>query len=430
MNKHLGITLIAISLMAHQALAQTGNASLDQCYDSAVAHSEVLGQSTESVVQAQELYRQSKGALFPVINGVGTYLNQAAPSATAASTQPSEQTTAKITGTQPIFHGMKEYALILQQNLNVTAAMSAKRQASAVLYSSVATNFYSILSLEQVLRDIANEIAVDQKQIAELNARIRIGRSRITEVLTVKSAVDTLAAQAEQIRGQIMAARETFAFNTLLPRDTVLRETETVPMVPLDALDGFIARIDDRPDVKAARDTLDSVEKNIDIARGGHLPTVDLTGDFYFKRPGLQQNQNWDVSITGTLPLFAGGVVMSQVRAAVSQTRSSELGLALARRAADQDIRTNYDNFSADLAQVRKLELATQSAFLNYEAQVKDYRNGLVTNLDVLTSITQWQTSQQTLDTGRYQAKLDYLKFQISIARRPKGCGPNNNDPC
>ena len=412
------ITLLNLSLAS--AHAATDGRTLEECFQAAMRRSELIGTQVELIQQAEERYKQAKASIYPTINGVASYLVQAAPAATAAAQAPGEQTTAKITGVQPIFHGMKEYAGILQQNLLVTAAMSNKVQALATLYSDTATNFYSILTLEQDMRDVTNEINIDSKRITDLNARIRIGRSRITEVLAIRSAVDTLVATNDATRGQLLALREAFAFLTGFDRNMPVLETETLTLPAPAPVDTYLQTIEERPDVKAARDSLYAVEKNVTIARAAHFPQVDLTGDYWFKRPGISANQQWDAMITGTIPIFAGGLVNAQVREASSQERASELNLARVRRLADQEIRSDYDNFTADLNQVTSLTRATQSALENYQAQSSDYKLGLVTNLDVLTAITSSQESQRALDKARYQSKLDYLKLQIATAKRPK----------
>ena len=72
-----------------------------------------------------------------------------------------------------------------------------------------------------------------------------------------------------------------------------------------------------------------------------------------------------------------------------------------------------------DKSQLEALEKATESARKNYEAQRRDYRLGLVTNLDVLQAMTAFQHNQQALDRARYTTKLDYLKLQAAAVRRP-----------
>jgi outer membrane protein len=411
----LGILSLAMSSSPVFAATRT----LDDCFAAAIKRSETLATNIELIEQAEQQYKQARAGLFPTISGVASYLvQQSPPAGTATSFSPSEQTTAKLQGVQPIFHGLKEYAGLLATNLNISAAIANKVQAAATLYSDTVTSFYTILSLEQTLRDYQDEIDVYQERIVDLNHRIKIGRSKPSEVLTVRSAVDSLAAQAEVARGQLSAQREAFAFLTGLDRNEVLSETPVTEVKP-QPLDFYLARVEMRPDVKASKATAEATEKNVAIARAGHFPSVDLGGDYYFKRPGLTSDVHWDVTLTASVPIFAGGLVNAQVSQAASQSRVADLALERTRRSADQDLRTNVSNVSTDLQQTEKLDRATRSALDNYKAQVRDYRLGLVTNIDVLQAITAWQEAKRALDAARYLSKLDFLKLETAAAIRP-----------
>ena len=85
-----------------------------------------------------------------------------------------------------------------------------------------------------------------------------------------------------------------------------------------------------RPEVTGQVSTREAAEEGVNIAWGGHLPTVGLTGDYYFTRPqGYSNGISWDFQFTLTVPIFEGGVIQSQVRAAASQERQAELTLSL-----------------------------------------------------------------------------------------------------
>jgi outer membrane protein len=76
----------------------------------------------------------------------------------------------------------------------------------------VVQNFYIVLSIEQDLKNYSEEISQNIDREKELNGRVRIGRSRISEVLSVQSTISTWCAQVEQLRSQLGTAREAFAF--------------------------------------------------------------------------------------------------------------------------------------------------------------------------------------------------------------------------
>ncbi len=239
----------------------------------------------------------------------------------------------------------------------------------------------------------------------------------MSERLNVQSAISTLRAQREQLQGQLSVARETFVFLSGLDSRSTLRDNEIMP-ASLEPVDEYLARVELRPDVQAGKKRLAAGQENIAVARGAHLPTLDLNGNYYLDRPGNLKDITWDVQLALNVPIFAGGSLQSKVREAQSQRAQAELGLEQLRRQAQQEIRTLHQSVLFDRAQLEALEKATEIAEKNYAAQTRDYRLGLVTNLDVIQALTAYLENQRAADRVRYTMKLDYLKLQAATARR------------
>ncbi len=394
--------------------------TLDEYFAAALKRSEVVATQAELIRQAEEHYRQADAALYPTVNGVASYTQQDPIPAGESDTSnfPNRQTLTKLSATQPLFRGFREFAALRQTQALVGAQNQDYLGARTQLFKDVAQNFYTVLSIEQDLRNLDAEIQQDLDREKELNARVRIGRSRIGEVLTVQSNISNLRAQVEQLRGQLSVAREAFAFLSGLDPATPLRDTETLPAGP-EPLDAYLARLELRPDVKAAQQRLTAAQENTRVARGANLPSIDLNANRYLNRTGSLRDSSWDVGIALTVPIYTGGQLQSKVSEAVSQRTQAELSLSQVRRQAGQEIRSAHQSVAYDRLQLDALEKATAAARKNYQAQAHDYRLGLVTNLDVLQALTTYQENQRALDRARYTAKSDYLMLQAAAVRRP-----------
>ena len=408
--------LVIAANLGHAAEALT----LDEYFAAALKRSEVVATQGELIRQAEEHYKQANSALRPTVNGVASYTRQDPIPAgeLSTSTSPNRQSLAKLTATQPLFRGFREFAALRQTKALLGAQDQDYRNARAQLFMDVTQNFYTVLSIEQDLKNFGEEINQNIDREKELNSRVRIGRSRIGEVLSVQSTISTLRAQVEQLQGQLGTAREAFAFLSGLASTTLLRDTEDLP-ANLEPLDDYLARLELRPDVIAGRQRLSAAQENTKVARGAHLPSLDLNANRYLERTGNLKDSNWDVGIALTVPIYAGGLLQSKVSEAVSQLTQAELNASQASRQAEQEIRSIYQSVVFDRSQLDALEKATESARKNYEAQRRDYRLGLVTNLDVLQALTAFQENQRALDRARYTSKLDYLKLQAAAVRRP-----------
>ncbi len=395
-----------------------GTLTLDEYFSAALRRSEVVATQSELIRQAEERARQATGALYPTVSGHASYTWQdpAPPDVTITSSTASRQPLAKLTATQPLFRGFREFAAIRQQEKLLGAQNEDYRHARLLLYRDVVQNFYEVLALEQDLANYQAEIDQNLAREKDIRARVGIGRSRASELLNVQATVSTLRATVEQLRGQWRVAREGFAFLSGLPGDTPLNDT-AAPPGPLAALESYLAAVDSRPDVLAAVRRHAASRENVEVVQGEHLPSLDLNGNYYFDRPANLKDITWDVQIALTVPLFSGGIVQSKVREALSQRTQAELTLSQITRQAEQEIRALYQSVVHDLSQVAALERATEATRRSWEAQAAEYRLGLVTNLEVLQALTAYQQNQRALDRARYTARADYLRLLAACAR-------------
>jgi outer membrane protein len=419
MKKKTNLTLLSsiavLSCFFGQAFAAPQPVSESQTlrasYEAAIKRSETVGIDIELINQAEERYRQAIGAILPNVSVVGSYLRQEQPDTGASNLYPGGQPLLKIQGTQVLFRGFREFAGLRQSKKLTEANQQDERQARLLLFNDVVQNFYTVLSLEKNLANYSSEIEAYENRIKELRQRIRIGRSRESEVLTVEASLAGLRAQIESAKGQLQVARELYAFLTGLPAETPL--TDDQPLLrTVQPVEYYVNGVEQRPDVTANKIRLSATQENLAIAKGAYLPSADFTGNYYLHRFGATANVSWDIQFLASFPLYTGGTIDSSVRQAASQIHQYELNLSLARRQGDEQIRAAYRTYMADQQQVEALRGSKLANERNLKAELTDYRLGLVTNLDVLNALISFQESERALDQQTFTTKLDYLRLE------------------
>lgn len=388
-----------------------GRQTLESSYQAAIKRSETVGIDIELINQAEERYRQAIGAVLPNVSVVGSYLRQQIPDNAASNLYPAGQPLLKLQATQVLFRGFREFAGLRQNKKFTEATQQDERQARTLLFNDVVQNFYLVVSLEKTLQNYATEIESYQNRIKELRQRIRIGRSRESEVLTVEASLAGLRAQIESAKGQLQVARELYAFLTGFPAETPLFDDQPL-LRRVPTVEYYINGVDQRPDISANKIRLNATQEQMALAKGAYLPSADFTGNYYLHRFGATANVNWDIQFLATFPLYAGGTIDSSVRQAASQIHQYELNVSLARRQGDEQIRAFYRTYTADQQQVEALKGSKLANERNLKAELTDYRLGLVTNLDVLNALISYQESERALDTQIFTTKLDYFRLE------------------
>jgi len=388
--------------------------SLEDCFALALKRSETLAIQEETIRQAEETYRQAVGGVLPTVTGTAQYFMQQSVGGLGISPFfTSSQPLVKFNLAQPLFRGFREYAALRSATASTQQQEALKQAASLTLYQDVATAFYEVLSLEQDQRILVKQIGLAENRVRELEQRSRIGRSRQSEVLTLKTTLATLRSQKEQLIGQIQASREVLTFLTGASRELQIMDTVKTPAV-MPPLQEFLDHLEERPDIVAQVRSVTVSAEALSIARGFHLPDADFSANYYLVRQSSLQDIKWDMTVGLSLPIFQGGVVQSQVRAAASQLSQAELAAGLKRREADQSVRTNFAAWNSDRAQLEQMTSAAAAAERNYEVQSGEYRLGLVTNLDVLQALNSFHETSRSLERLRLAEKLDYIRLIVA----------------
>ncbi|MBL0059906.1 MAG: TolC family protein [Elusimicrobia bacterium] len=91
------------------------------------------------------------------------------------------------------------------------------------------------------------------------------------------------------------------------------------------------------------------------------------------------------------VPLFQGGTVKARVADARSGLQQAQLSLDYLERQIQSDVKKAYEAWTASLEESQSLEEAYQASKKSYDAQRREYRLGLVTNLDVLNAMNLMQ---------------------------------------
>ncbi len=165
---------------------------------------------------------------------------------------------------------------------------------------------------------------------------------------------------------------------------------------------------------------IEIADDKIDSVWGQHLPSLDATGNYYVKRTGILENSKWDIGIQLTVPLFSGGSINAEVREYHEIKKQKELALALDLRNARRDNEMLFESLSRTLTQRKLLIEALKLAQENYEEQTRDYRLGLVTNLDVLSALNTYQETKRQSDKTFTDSHSLWISWKISQGIIPK----------
>lgn len=176
----------------------------------------------------------------------------------------------------------------------------------------------------------------------------------------------------------------------------------------------YLARADERPDVKVADQNIQIAHQQVRVARAGFFPTVSTEANYFVERTGAAKEVDWDASLKVEVPIFQGGRNKGAVQEAGSALRQAQIKQRQARRTAAREIRDAHAEYEGARARARALTKALEATQENYQLQVEEYRRSLVSNLEVLSILQALQDAQRELIAALYEAHRLYWKLRAT----------------
>ncbi len=406
--------LFFFSLFAGQSNAAI---SLKESFEAARLNMESIKRAESAVDISQENKTQARAAVLPTISGVGSYTKIDPPDAAGASPfLLTRQYSAAIRLTQPILRGGTVSAYQVAKE-SVLLAKYQKDATEINLYQLVINAYYNLNIAQMDLKNVDELLKYSRERVKEIRERTTIGRSRRGELVEAEAQLLTAESQYQQSLISLNQAERTFEFYTRVkPGD--LGELSDVPKLN-SSLEEYVSKVRSRPDILATVQQTRVASGLVEVSKGAHYPSVDLTSNYYFDRTGILATSEWDVGVAVIIPLFQGGGVQSGVREAVEAKRIAELTSSETLRAAERDVAINFQNLVQLQEQLKSLKQALAKAEEAYRLNKKDYTYGLVTNLDVLQSLNMFIETKRSYNSLVAITHLNYKNLEASTGVLP-----------
>lgn len=415
---------LAAGLCAQQVSTAPGRAiTLDEAYALTLERSEALAMSREDYAEASARLRELRGAMLPQVSGRASRSWQDIPNAGQSFRPTPHVTVVQMSGSQTLFSGFREFIAFRAAGKQKEARDSDSARLRGLLYQDVVAAYTDLLGALQSVETLRATRALTADRLEELRRRVRIGKSRESEVLAADSQLASLEADIERAVGAVDDAEEALKFLTGLDED--LRPAPVEAPIA-GTLESFLNRAQSRPDVRSRALESEAAEALSRVQAREAWPLVGASGNYYPYRKGSLEGMRWDGQLFLQVPLFAGGSLAARRGQAEARAREAALQERLARRAATREVRAAYKSLGAALARLKRLERASQLAEANAKAQTEDYRLGLVTNLEVLAGLTSFSQARLARDQARLDAVAARARLEVASGgpAAPAGAQP------
>lgn len=416
------LRLLPLSLSLAAALAGTAQAqSLAQLYEAAKGYDAAF-KSAQAQYQANLAKAEQAKALLRPTAGLGATVSESDfNNLTSTNVDARYGTrTATLSASQPLFRPANSAGY--QQGMKqVGLAQAQLKAAEQELIVRVSQAYFEVLTAQESLAFVKAQKTAVSEQLAAAKRNFEVGTSTITDTREAQARFDLVTAQ------EIAAENDLRVKKLALDQSVGTPNTQAVPLKSGASLSAAVTgsadtwaqqAVEQSPSIEQARIGLEVAQLEIEKAKAGHMPTLDLTASYggtRFRNGNLTSrvdNNTATIGLSFNLPLYAGHATQNRIQETVALEEKARNDLEGAQRTVAQATRTAYFGVQSGLGQVKALEAAEASSQSALDANKLGYQVGVRINIDVLNSQSQLFQTKRDLAKARYDVLLGQLKLR------------------
>lgn len=402
--------------------------SLMQAYQSALQNDPTYRAATHEYASGIESEVLGRSALLPSVSA--SYSNSRVEADVVYITNgietPSRELeyrskSAVVQVRQPVFslEAIARYHQGLAQTDYATAVFASRKQE---LILRLAGSYTEALFANTQLRlaEVQRDVYLEQRAVN--NRLFEKGEGTKTDMLETEARLDLAEAQVLEAKDNVqttLAALSAIVGQEVNAVDDVAAEFRLAPDAAIRFDEWRDIALRQNPDIIAMQFAVASSREEINKARAGHTPRVDLVASYAKNNSDTLNTLNQDskqksIGFQINVPLYSGGAVSAGTRQAVAATEKAKADQQATTDKVLVELRKQHAVVVSSVARLRALDKAVASGAMLVTATEQSIKGGVRINLDLLNAQQQLYTSRRDQAQARYSYLLAMLKLRAA----------------
>lgn len=387
--------------------------ALNRLVEQALKANPNLAAAQAALRQAQENAAAAEGALFPSINANASATRQKNSGAQFGQTNNPGNTFTLYNASVSVSYGLDVFGAARRTLEALGAEAEFERFQMEGAYLTLASNVVTTAMQEASLRaQIAASkeiIDVESQQLDMLQKQFDVGGVALSSVLAQKTALAQTRATLPLLEKQLALIRN--SLTALTGRFASEGTGETFDLdtmaLPQDLPVSLPSRlVEQRPDIRASESLLHAASAQVGVATAAMFPQFTISGGAGSVATTANKLLSsgtgvWNIGANLAQPLFRGGTLTHQRRAAVAAYDGAAAQYRATVLAAFLDVANVLDALQADAVILQAQTLAAQSAGDSLAMAKGQYAVGGVSYLTLLNAEQAYQQTRIALAQAR-----------------------------
>ncbi|SFR72510.1 TolC family protein [Maribacter stanieri] len=427
--------IIASILFAHFAFAQdveTNTASkiwsLEDCISYAIENNITVKDADLNTSISEVNYNKAKSAKLPNLFGSAS---QNFSSGTSIDPITSDYVSDQIHSTNlginssvTLFQGNQLSNQVKQNQLLIEQNSLLAQEAKNNIVISILETYLQTLYTKEGISIAENNLIASEKEVLRAKSRLDAGTIALSDYTEAQS-------QAATNKYNVITAKNDYELNIInlkqllelspledLTIETVDENQDLInPELNKEAI--YTNALSYLPEVEASKTNILVNEKELEIAKGGYLPTLALTGSLGSGYTSISDNTftdqldvnfNQRLGLSLNIPIFNRNQTKSAVQTAAFNIEKAEIQKQTIEKEVIKKVETAYQNALSSQEQLVAAEVSQDAAEQSYNLAQKKYELGDLSTTDLVISQNTFTNAQQNYLQSKY---LNILYHQL-----------------
>ena len=399
--------------------AQAKQWSLTDCIGYALEQNIQVRKAGVSVSLGELNLKQSKDNMLPSLSAslsenLGWRQETSAPDET--SWAGSSRTNASLSSGLTLFNGFQLKNQVRQAGLDLKSLQYSADQTMESISLNIMSAYLQVLYSEEQVTNAGNQAEVTREELALAAERLSLGAIANSDYLQVKAQLaseeSSLASAANSLKMaklnlmQLMEYPVDEAFEIIRPDiDAII---STAPAT--DAVSLYEEALRVKPQVKIASLNRENASIDLEIARGGFLPSLSLnagmsTGFTGATEMGAQLKSGFSpsVGLSASIPIFRNNQTRASVTRAKYGITTAELDELNTRNQLRKEVEQAVLDAGSALINYQAALKRYDSSVENYNVSEEKFKLGAMNSVDFLIQKTNLTAAESNLLQAKYE---------------------------
>lgn len=397
----------------------------------ALRDNRTLAAARATLAAAQESVAAARGALFPQLDVTATLQRRKSPNQQSGDVASNIQSAGSISNLYSLGPTVSYAADVFGATRRSVEQQQALAEAQgyqlAAAYLSLTGNVVSqailMASLRAQIRAMEEVIGNDKQILSLVRREFEAGKVARTDVLTAQTQLASDRALLPPLRQQLSSARHALAILSGHPPAAVstpafeLKDFTLPGSLPLSLPSKLVRQ---RPDILAAEAQLHADSAAVGVATAQLFPSITLSASLGQESLNTDTlfnatNRFWNLSAGVLAPIFRGGTLRAQRRAAIETYRASLATYEQIVLESFQQVADTLRALAHDAELVDAQRLVLDSASESLRLQRAGYVAGKTTVLSLIDAERVYQQARLGLARARAQRLQDSAQLFVAL---------------